>query len=60
MGIGLLMAGSGNKDIFEELYAYALETTHEKIIRAIALALSALCFDQEENMDALIDKLLLE
>ena len=58
MGIGLVMAGSQNRDIFEELLAYQKETDHEKIIRAISLAQAAMCFGNDDRADASIDKLL--
>lgn len=40
LGIGLIMAGSGNAAVASELLQFGTETEHEKIIRAISLALA--------------------
>lgn len=58
MAIGMVMAGSLNKDVQEELLTYAKETQHEKIIRAIGLALAMTVFGKEDFADELIDSLL--
>lgn len=44
LGIALLMAGTGNQHVYEELLMYAKETQHEKIIRGIGLACAAVWF----------------
>lgn len=55
MAIGLVMAGTNSDDIFNELLDYALETTHEKIIRSLSLGLAAICFGHEDSADNHID-----
>jgi 26S proteasome regulatory subunit N2 len=60
MGIGMLMAGSGNTQIQQELLEYAKDTQHEKIIRSLSLALAMSCFAKEDSADALIDTLMSE
>ena len=52
MAIGLIMAGTNSASVFSELLDYAKETTHEKIIRSISLAMAAVCFGQEDAADA--------
>ena len=52
--IGLVMAGSGNDAVVKDLLAYAHETQHEKIVRACAVALALVMFEQEQAADATI------
>ena len=63
LGIGLLFVGkSGSSPEVEgairDLLAYAHDTKHEKIIRALALAVSFMVYGQEELADGLIEQLL--
>jgi 26S proteasome regulatory subunit N2 len=60
MGIGLVMAGSNNQEIFDELLTYQKETDHEKIIRALSLAQAAIAFNCEDRADGQIDKMMQE
>ena len=55
--IGLTLMSSANQHAIQDLITYAHETQHEKIIRAIAIALALIMCGKEENADALIDQL---
>ena len=52
--MGLVMAGSGHDGAIRDLLTYAHETQHEKIVRACAVALALIMFEQEEGADATI------
>ena len=52
--IGLVMAGSGHEGVVRDLLAYAHETQHEKIVRACAVALALVMFEQEQAADTVI------
>ena len=55
--IGLIMAGSKNAQAIDDLIKYAHDTQHEKIIRAIAMALALIVYGAEEEADTLIEQL---
>lgn len=57
LSIGLLMLGSGNEEAIRELLNYAHETQHEKIIRAISLALAFIMYGKEEAGDVLFEQM---
>jgi len=59
LSIGLIMIGAGAKDsqAIEDLVTYAHDTHHEKIVRAIAMALAMIVYGTEENADSLIEQL---
>jgi 26S proteasome regulatory subunit N2 len=69
IGMVLVGTGAGNTnnslqshqeelgEIVAELKNYARETTHEKIIRGVAMGLALMSFGQEENADALIEEM---
>eukprot|EP00667_Euglena_gracilis_P003081 EG_transcript_3086 len=57
LGIGMVMLGSANKAICDELMQYGQETQHEKITRGIALALSLIMYNREDEADTLIEVL---
>ena len=58
--IGLLMAGTKDEQAIEDLLRYVHDTQHEKIIRAIALALSLIVYGVAEKADTLIEQLIRE
>lgn len=58
LAIGLIHAGTSNEGAITELLRFGTETQHEKIIRATGVALSIVCFGQEENADGVIESLL--
>jgi 26S proteasome regulatory subunit N2 len=51
------MLGSQNSQAIEDLVTYSHDTQHEKIIRAIAIALALIMYGAEESADALIEQL---
>ncbi|EME29798.1 26S proteasome regulatory subunit N2 [Galdieria sulphuraria] len=55
--IGLILAGSGSSRAIEEMLAYAHDTQHEKITRALAVCISLIMYGREEDADTLIDQL---
>ncbi|KAJ3101281.1 proteasome regulatory particle base subunit [Phlyctochytrium planicorne] len=58
LAIGLVMLGTSNGRVIEEILQYAHETQHEKIIRGIAVGVALIMYGKEENADALIEELL--
>ena len=57
IGIGLVMLGTGSTRAIEDLLGYAKETTHEKIIRGIALGIALVMYGRVEEANELIDSL---
>ncbi|KAL3316532.1 26S proteasome non-ATPase regulatory subunit 1 [Cichlidogyrus casuarinus] len=57
IGMGLVMLASGSPKAVEDLFGYAKETTHEKIIRGIALGIALVMYGRQEEADELIDTL---
>ncbi|EAN31776.2 Proteasome/cyclosome repeat family protein [Theileria parva strain Muguga] len=57
IAIGLLMLGSGNENVVDELYTFSYETQHEKIIRACVIAIAMVLYQREKHADAIISKL---
>jgi 26S proteasome regulatory subunit N2 len=55
--IGLVMLGSKNAQAIEDLVTYAHDTQHEKIIRAISIALALIMYGSETAADSLIEQL---
>jgi 26S proteasome regulatory subunit N2 len=57
IAIGLVMLGSRNSQAIEDLITTSHDTQHEKIIRAIAMALALIMYGSEENANTLIEQL---
>lgn len=57
VSIGLMMLGSGDLELVEELLQYAHESQHEKIIRSIALGVALIMYARQDQADALIGRL---
>jgi 26S proteasome regulatory subunit N2 len=61
LAIGLLMLGQSESPLAEtvipDLLNYAHDTTHEKIIRALALSVAMMVYGKEESADGLIEQL---
>ena len=55
LGIGLVMAGSGDTEKVQELIQFAQETDKERIQRSISEAIAIIMFRQEEKADGIID-----
>jgi 26S proteasome regulatory subunit N2 len=58
LAMGLIMLGTGNEEALDEMFIYAHETQHEKIIRGLAIGMSLIMYGKEEQADALIKKML--
>merc|ERR1712048_1120759 len=52
VAIGLLMVGSNNGDVLEEMINYARDTQHEKIIRGLSLGIALILYGQLDNPSA--------
>ena len=55
--VGLIMAGSKDEGAIDDLMKYVHDTQHEKIIRAIAIALALIVYNVGEAADSLIEQL---
>ena len=55
--VGLIMAGSKDAGAIDDLLKYVHDTQHEKIIRAIAIALALIVYNAGEAADVLIETL---
>ena len=54
---GLLMVGSNNKDVLEEMVQYAQDTQHEKIIRGLSLGIALILYGQLNEAEPTIQML---
>ena len=55
--VGLIMVGSKDEGAIDDLVKYVHDTQHEKIIRAIAIALALIVYNAGEAADSLIEQL---
>lgn len=60
LAMGLVMLGSADEDAQKEMFLYAHETQHEKIIRGLALGLALVNYAREESAEPMIEQLLAE
>lgn len=58
LSMGLVMLGSGNMRALEDMIQYAHETTHEKIVRGLAMGMALIMYGRQESADELINGLL--
>jgi len=58
LSLGLILCGSGNKQWYEEMAAYAHETQHEKIIRGLVMGIAVIFYNLQERAQYAIDALL--
>ncbi|KAH7324363.1 armadillo-type protein [Stachybotrys elegans] len=58
LAMGLIMLGTGNVKALEVMITYAHETTHEKIVRGLALGMALIMYGRQEGADVLIEGLL--
>lgn len=56
--MGLIMLGSGSAKALDEMLQYAHETSHEKIIRGLAIGIALLMYGKGSEADESIEKLL--
>ncbi len=62
LAIGLLLLGQSDSDLAQssipDLLTYAHDTTHEKIVRALSLAIAMMVYGKEESADGIIEQLI--
>jgi 26S proteasome regulatory subunit N2 len=58
LSMGLVMLGTGNIKVLEDMIQYAHDTQHEKIIRGLALGMALVMYARQEAADELISGLL--
>ncbi|ERT00500.1 hypothetical protein HMPREF1624_03873 [Sporothrix schenckii ATCC 58251] len=58
LAMGLIMLGTGNAAALQAMFAYAHDTSHEKIIRGCALGMALIMFGRQEGADSMVDALL--
>jgi len=55
--MGLVMLGSANQNVIEEMVQHASDSQHEKIIRALSVSLAMLMYGKEDAADTLIEQM---
>ena len=55
--IGLVMTGSANEEVIEEMLAHAANSNHEKIIRALGISLALIMYGKEDHASGLIEQM---
>ena len=58
IAIGLIMLGTADFAVLEEMIQYAHETEHEKIVRGLATGMALIMYARQEAADGLINGLL--
>ena len=58
IAMGLVMLGTANMSMLEEMIQYAHETQHEKIVRGLALGMALIMYNRQEAADWLVNGLL--
>lgn len=58
LAMGLIMLGTGNVKALEDMVTYAHDTTHEKIVRGLALGMALIMYGRQEAADTMIEGLL--
>ncbi|SPO06156.1 probable RPN2 - 26S proteasome regulatory subunit [Cephalotrichum gorgonifer] len=58
LAMGLIMLGTGNVSAIQTMLSYARDTTHEKIVRGIAIGMALIMFGRQEGADVMIEGLL--
>lgn len=56
-GVGMVMSGSADENVIEEMLSHAADQHHEKIIRAISISLALVMQGREEQADGLITQM---
>lgn len=59
LGVGMVLLSGGfalHRGLIEDMLAYAVNTKHEKITRALGLAVAMIMYGQEEEADVLIEQ----
>ena len=55
--MGMVMLGSADERVIEEMMTHAVDSQHEKIIRALSISLALLMQGREEQADGLIEQM---
>ena len=55
--MGLVMLGSANETVIEEMLVHAGDSQHEKIIRALSVSLAMCMYGKEDAADTLIEQM---
>ncbi|KRY66855.1 26S proteasome non-ATPase regulatory subunit 1 [Trichinella pseudospiralis] len=58
IGIGLILAGSLDYEVFKEMFMCATDTQHEKIQRGICIGIACIAFGRMEQANSWADELL--
>lgn len=58
LAMGLVMLGTGNMKVLEDMIQYAHDTQHEKIVRGLAMGMALIMYSRQEAADELINGLL--
>ncbi|KAL3473448.1 armadillo-type protein [Aspergillus californicus] len=58
LSMGLVMLGTGNMKVLEDMIQYAHDTQHEKIVRGLAIGMALIMYGRQEAADELINGLL--
>jgi 26S proteasome regulatory subunit N2 len=58
LAMGLIMMGRATPEVKDEMWVYAQETRHEKIIRGLSLGLAFLFYGRQEQADSTIREML--
>lgn len=58
LAMGLVMLGTGNLKVLEDMIQYAHDTQHEKIVRGLAMGMALIMYGRQEAADELINGLL--
>lgn len=56
-GMGLVMLGSADEKVIEEMMTHANDSQHEKIIRSLSISLALLMYGKEDNAEVLIEQM---
>ena len=56
--MGLIMLGTADATCAEEMFTYAHETKHEKIIRGLAVGLALIYYGRQEEAEGIVDQLM--
>lgn len=57
LAMGLVTLGSGNAEVTHDMFTYAKETLHERIIRGLAMGIALVNYGQEDKALPIIDEL---
>ncbi|KAH9279147.1 26S proteasome non-ATPase regulatory subunit 1 [Echinococcus granulosus] len=60
LAMGLVMLGTGSTTAVNDLLSYTVDTSHEKIMRGIALGIALIMYGKREDADELIGNLIQE